>query len=164
MEIFLLGDINVNFLTKTNHKELKSILITHGLDQIIKSPTRVTKDTDTLIDVILTNNRSHVHKTSVIPLSLSDHDCVVCVRKLNTRKYLFRTIECRDYSKYNHENLAADVESYDWRPFYEITNVNITWNYMKLALSTIIDRHAPLIKKRVKGRRCPWLTHELKIL
>eukprot|EP00794_Sanderia_malayensis_P021363 gene21363-23443_t len=35
---------------------------------------------------------------------------------------------------------------------------------MKEALSSIIDRHAPLIKKRVKGRRCPWITYEIKSL
>eukprot|EP00794_Sanderia_malayensis_P006428 gene6428-7159_t len=48
--------------------------------------------------------------------------------------------------------------------FMKRPNVNIAWNYMKEALSSIIDRHAPLIKMRVKGRRCPWITYEIKSL
>ena len=83
MERFLLGDIHVNYL----HKEIKYIFIAHGLDQLIKVPTCVTRETKILIDVIMTNNRSSVQHTKVIPLSLSDHDCVKCVRKINHPKH-----------------------------------------------------------------------------
>ena len=41
---------------------------------------------------------------------------------------LFRTITCRDYSKYNHTVLAGDIENYDWNPFYTETNSNIALN------------------------------------
>ena len=164
METFLLGDINVNYLTKSNHTEIKGMFITHGLNQIVKAPTRVTKDIKTLTDVILTNNRSHVQYTKVILLSLSDHDCVACVPKLDHSKEQFRTIERRDYSKYDYKELARDVENYHWSPMYAITNVNIACDFMKQALSSIIDRHASLITKGVKSHRCPWLSHEIKTL
>ena len=67
----------------------------------------------------------------------------------------FRTITCRDYSKYNHTVLARDIENYDWNPVYTETNVNIALNYMEQGLSSIIDRHAPKIRKCVKDRKCP---------
>ena len=35
---------------------------------------------------------------------------------------------------------------------------------MEQGLTTFIDRHALKITKRVKGRRCPWLTCETKTL
>ena len=115
----------------------------------------MTQETKSLIDVIMTNTRSNVHHTKVLPLSLSDHDCVMCVRKINHRKMPFRTITCRDYSKYNHTVLARDIENYDWNPVYTETNVNIALNYMEQGLSSIIDRHAPKIRKCVKDRKCP---------
>ena len=31
-------------------------------------------------------------------------------------------------------------------------------------LFSIADQDAPLIKKRKKGRQCPWLSHEIKTL
>ena len=164
MKTFLIGKINVNYLVKLSHKEIKELFITHGLHQLVKLPTRVTQETKSLIDVIMTNTRSNVHHTKVLPLSLSDHDCVMCVRKINHRKMPFRTITCRDYSKYNHTVLARDIENYDWNPVYTETNVNIALDYMEQGLTTIIDRYAPKITKRVKGRKCPWLTYEIKTL
>ena len=35
---------------------------------------------------------------------------------------------------------------------------------MEQGLTTIIDRYAPKITKRVKGRKCSWLTYEIKTL
>ena len=74
----------------------------------------------------------------------------------------FSTITCGDYSKYSHTVLARDIENYDSNPVYTETNVNIALNYMKQGLTTIIDRHAPKITKRVKGPKCLWLTCEIK--
>ena len=70
----------------------------------------------------------------------------------------YRAITCRDYSKYNHAALARDNENYDWNLVYTETNVNTALDYMEQGLTTIIDRHTPKITKRVKGRKCPWLT------
>ena len=49
METFLLGDINVNYLVKSSHKEIKELFITHGLYQLIKLPTRVREETKSLM-------------------------------------------------------------------------------------------------------------------
>ena len=95
----------------------------------------MTEETKSLIDVILTNTRSNVHYTKVLPLSLSDHDCVLCVRKINHRKMPFRIITCRDYSKYNHTVLACDIENYDCNPVYTETNINTAPNYMEQGLT-----------------------------
>ena len=35
---------------------------------------------------------------------------------------------------------------------------------MEQGLSSIIDRHAPKIRKCVKDRKCPWLTYKIKTL
>ena len=55
METFLLGDINLNYLVKSSHKEIIRLFISQGLHQLIKLPTRVTQETKTLIYVIMTN-------------------------------------------------------------------------------------------------------------
>ena len=41
-------------------------------------------------------------------------------------------------------------------------DVQSSWNSFKQTLMTIINRHAPLIEKKVRGRDCPRLTHEIK--
>ena len=54
-ECILSGDINCNFLVSSDHKEMKSILTYFGLKQLIISPTRITRESKTLIDVICSN-------------------------------------------------------------------------------------------------------------
>ncbi|XP_057299399.1 uncharacterized protein LOC130630019 [Hydractinia symbiolongicarpus] len=162
METFLLGDINANYNVKSSHKELKEIIKSQGFYQIVEKATRITAETKTLIDVILTNKRSNVKVTDVIPLSLSDHDCVLCVTKINHNKIPHRTIKCRNYAKYNHEDFQEDLRSRDWSRLYMMTNVNAAWLYFKQILFLILDKHAPTIEKRVKGKRCPWLPNDIK--
>ncbi len=56
-EVYILGDLNIDMIGKPPlaklHKEICSL---HGLTQIIDSPTRITEETSTLIDHILTNS------------------------------------------------------------------------------------------------------------
>jgi len=92
METILFGDMNVNYLVKSSHKVIKDLFVNHELDQLVKTPTRITKELKTLIGAIMANNRSNVNSMTVVPLSLSDHDCIMCVRKINYRKTPHRTI------------------------------------------------------------------------
>ena len=41
-ETIILGDINVNYLIKKDHKNIKDIFKIHGYQQIIETPTRTT--------------------------------------------------------------------------------------------------------------------------
>ena len=41
--------------------------------------------------------------------------------------------------------------------------MNDAWGYCERIVQKTINRHAPLVKKRVKGRDCPWLSTEVKV-
>ena len=69
------------------------ILLLFGYKQLIKQPANVTTESCTLTDIILSNNESIVLFTDVVPLGLSDHDTVACVRKINWVKYEYQTIK-----------------------------------------------------------------------
>ena len=164
METILMGDMNINYLKKSDHQELKDIINIAGLKQIIDSPTRVTTESSTLIDIILTNSEQNIAKWKVVPLSLSDHDCVGCVRKLNNRKYTGKTIKIRNYSNYNSTEFCKDINAENWHKLYLIQSANEAWAFMEDMLMRNINKHAPIIEKWVKGRFCPWLSPELKNL
>ena len=77
-----LGDFNINQLTpnKPDHKFLKNNVIEPlSLEQIIKEPTRITKNTCTLIDLILVNSPDKVKISGCADKpGLSDHHIVYC--------------------------------------------------------------------------------------
>lgn len=163
-EVILLGDLNANYLVMNNSKELKSLIASNSFKQLIEAPTRITKDSSTLIDVILTSNRKNIAATVTTHLSLSDHDLVGCIRKLNNTKLKPRTITCRNYSGYDPLKLKRDLSSNVMEPLYAIKDVNEAWKYLRNVLTDCFDRHAPMITKRVKGSFSPWLSQEIKEL
>ena len=59
---------------------------THSLQQIITRPARVTDQTVTLIDHILTNSPDKASQSGVIDLGLFDHDLIYRTRKTSLPK------------------------------------------------------------------------------
>ena len=108
-EINICGDFNCPLNNSTVTKKLKSLLCSHGLSQIMESPTRVTKDNLSLIDLILTNFPDNIMKHSVIPLELSDQDLVLCVRKINGIKFAPRITHGRNYRNYSANKLCTSL-------------------------------------------------------
>ncbi len=55
-----------------------------------------------------------------------------------------------------------DFEAVDWEPVYNTNDVNVALNNFHGVVKTIFDRHAPFIVRRIKGKSCPWMHHDLR--
>ena len=130
--------------------------------QIIKIATRIAKDSSTLIDVILTNRPDNVINANSIITSLSDHNVIKCVRKLHNIKFNPRTIKCRDYKNYDQTTVSAELSVVNWDIVYNTPDPDMAWSNLQQILSETIDRHAPLINKRVNRKPAPWLNADVK--
>ena len=161
-EILMLGDMNCNYLAKSDHKEIKNIISSYGLKQLITSPTRITNHSSTLIDVICSNEPQNISIAKSIPAGLSDHEMIGCVWKLNNIKQPSRDIRCRNYTNYNPVSFCGDLKHENFDQLYSETCINSAIEKFNHGVSRCIEKHAPVVKKRVKGRLCPWLTKELK--
>ncbi len=161
-EILILGDLNCNYQDKTDHKEWKDLLSSFGLRQLIKAPTRITRLFSTLNDVICSNEPQNVSSATVIPAGLSDHELIACVRKMHNMKQKPREISCRNDSKYNRASFCEDLESRNFDHIYSAVSINAPLKMFNKILTQSMDKHAPFVKKRIKGRLCPCLSAELK--
>ena len=94
----------------------------------------------------------------VLPCALSDHEAIFCVRDTKKKREAPDIVKCRDYSNYSTEELQET----DFSTVYSEQNPNQAWISLKFILLNIFNLHAPLISKRVKGKKSPWLTRELK--
>jgi hypothetical protein len=76
--LLLCGDWNINF-TKESKKlrEVQELLTLHNLVNTVRSPTRVTKNTASLMDVVITNKESISDIATVTDLGYSDHKAQV---------------------------------------------------------------------------------------
>ena len=58
--------------------------------------------------------------------------------------------------------MCVDVRKIDWSAVIELNNVNAAVDYFNTMVTDVFDKHAPRIRKIVKGRPCKWLNRELK--
>ena len=161
-ETIIVSDINCNYLDNESAKPIKEMISLFGFKQCIKGATRITENTESLIDVILSTNVNALTSIGTIPTYFSDHHGIGCVRKLNNNKLPSETIECRNYSNYNPESLRNDLCNENWNKVYSEQNPNKAWYSMKKILQTNIEKHAPTITKRIKAKMSPWLTSNIK--
>ena len=113
-----MGDLNCNFSPgarcQRETKKLMSILQSMNITQVVNEPTRVTRESQTLIDIICTSQPQNITSVKVVKSALSDHDMTAFVRKLNSLKF------CA--TRFNE-----DLLSVSWDNLSECQDVNNAW-------------------------------------
>ena len=98
-ETIYLGDTNCDMLDFTNSdtKNLMRLLTKYHPVQLIKSPTRTTASTKTVIDHIITNRPEFVSKSGVLNCGISNHDVVFIIKTQEVLKIrsLTKTFKCQ---------------------------------------------------------------------
>ena len=161
------GDFNFDFLdasSSNSTKDMKRILSSFNLKQLIDKATRITKESSTLFDLFATNSPKNGTLAKVIPSTLSDHDMLVVVRKINAGKLPPRSIECRNFSNFDQMTFIEDLEKCSWHDVYSERDVNSAWLKWKELFLSVCNKHAPIRHKVLRGIICPWLTSATKKL
>ena len=100
--LILCGDWNIDFLhSNSNLYDLEDLLLRYNLVNTIQSPTRITKSTSTLIDVMIINKNYFTEPGTVIELGLSDHEAQVLPVLLNSHTRVNRKVLKRHFGENN---------------------------------------------------------------
>ena len=84
-KLLMCGDWNLNFmLDNIKIQEVKNLLESHNLTNMVRSPTRITPTSESLIDVVIINTQNPELGISVVDMGFSDH--LAQVIKINTGK------------------------------------------------------------------------------
>lgn len=162
-DIYLVGDLNLDHtLSKQNDntKSLISLTQTHGLSQYIKVPTRKTRTTSTLLDVMYIKTSKSIHPY-IIKTAMSDHYLTGCVRFLNYTKPEKTTVRGRSYRKYDKDKAKAYYLRHDTSQIYNLTSVELIWNYLYKLITNFANVLCPYKDITVRTDKPPWLTDEL---
>ena len=91
LNVVILGDLNCNVLgNDPDGRALSGFCSTFGLSQLVKTATRVTEKSKSLIDVALTTNENIIYDCDVIPSAISDHSLVSLTLKFKTPSHEVR--------------------------------------------------------------------------
>ena len=164
--IILGMDHNMDLLHCDKHQKTEDFVqinLDHLMFPTITRPTRITKNTATLIDnIIITQNCCSSYESNVLIDDISDHLPSVCILKNAkvSRKKLI-TIKSRDTRKRNMDALKKSLDCTDWSELSKLKNVNDKAEWLHNKLVEKIDYYVPFRTHTINYknlRREPWLT------
>ena len=164
-EVFLLGDFNINLNDRKSNKtkDLDFMTKAIGLNQIIKTSTRISfrneVKTESLLDLIFTNS-DHITEAKTLDYNLSDHLAVLATRKKKTLPKERTEFSGRSYKNYNREEFQNSLSTTDWTLFYGIGEPNALWDLMEKEILKQANLMCPIKKLRVNAKRKPWITND----
>ena len=161
-EVVFLGDFNINYLSKKadDTKNLISWQTKMGLSQVIKSHTRVSQKSKSLIDLIITDIE-HCAAAGVINLHISDHQPVYLIKKKARDLRSRESFKGRSYIHYTKELLSDALTNEIKRGFRETENPNECWDMMENFLVEFLDTNCPIKTFRSKEKTPAWISHDI---
>ena len=133
-----------------------------GFRQLIKDTIRETLTTKTLIQHIATTQFNNIVESGVCKINISDHYLVYCVRKFKGRLgKIPKTFESRQLKNFNKEMFIQDLSRVYWDDLVDYDDPNAIVDMWTKMFTSIIDKHAPLRKRKGKNTYCPWVTPDL---
>ena len=143
-------------------KRYREFCSLHGLKQLITSPTRVTENSSSLLDHILTNSTDRVSQSGVVDTSLSDHQLIYCTRKISRIKFnAHKYIRIRSLKNYNQSLFLEKLNEINFPDYSRFETVNDAYSDFVGKVTSVIDQIAPMKKIRVKNNSPDWFDAEI---
>lgn len=158
-EILVHGDFNIDYSKK--HciwaAELKSWEMSMGLTQLIKSPTRVSRTSASVIDLCFTNMK-FACLSGTIGASLSDHVPIFVLKKKSRESYKSCAFRGRCYKNLTPVEIKRSIR---------LENLDLAlspdenWNLLETAYVDVADIVCPVRDFTIKRDRPSYFTKEV---
>lgn len=158
--ICCVGDFNLNYLNYSSKevREFNLLLSSMGLAQVFTHPTRVTLQSESLIDLIIMSDNMEVVKCDTLASMFSDHEFIFCEIQIPTLRKKTEFKEYRNYKNIDIQQFDQDLRSIPWRNILDIDNADGKVDFINSNINALLDLHAPIKKIRLsKSKRQPWL-------
>ena len=148
-DIVMVGDVNCDLLanpTASHTNKMNDLLELFQIQQLITEPTRITENTETLIDWFMTNTPEKISSSGVLHIGISDHSLIYGCRKISFGRNPPKIIETRNLKDYSpldfNADLSKSLSQYDW----QLTDPNMLWDQFNKAFNQTAEIHAPIIQ------------------
>nr|CAI5856795.1 unnamed protein product [Callosobruchus analis] len=137
-----------------------------GIEQVVVEPTRVYKDSSTLIDYVLTNNTNFEHKIFKTP-KIIDH-FIIGIRLTNytnigdTNKSINKTITTRSLCDEAYFQINIDLLTCDWN--FDSTDTDVIFNDLNEKCTAVMNSKYPIKEIKCKTDNVPWYDIEIREL
>ena len=162
--LLIAGDFNIHVDNPHLNDSVNfcDLLDSFGLVQHVNTPTHQQGHT---LDIVITREAdSLIHKPPISDSFLSDHCTVLCNLKISKPPLTVKTITYRKLKTIDIQQFKHDLQlSNLCQNTLDNLDVNTLAESYNSTLTTILDRHAPLIEKSITVRpRVPWFNDNIK--
>ena len=164
--IYILGDGNCDMLKPDCRGAIALTNVCHSFNvsQLVSRPTRVTKTTEALIDVIITSNPQQVIESDVLPSSVSDHDLPYVVLRIKKERRKLTYMIGRSFKGHAADRFYKDMSEVAWSLLDIFDDVEDKLYAFNFLFNDILDKHAPIKMMKTRGRPNPYVTEEIREL
>ena len=145
-------DSNINLL-KLNHNQTAALyletIFSNGFLQKIGKATRISGNSFSLIDHVLTKTNENVESSGVILTDISDHFMTFVAVPSAKSKMLNETKPKRNFSKTNLRRFKDDLGNCNWNNVTNCNEVNVSYEKFWDVFHTLFELHFPLIKVKL---------------
>ncbi len=167
--LLILGDFNASNkswyhsgITNTAGRELKLNIDNLSLTQCVSVPTRLTRNTHSCLDLLITDSPGFIHHDVKAPIGNSDHATILAhldptssTKEINN-KIIWQYHLC-DYDLLNNE-----ICNTNWNSIINITDTNSMVGHFTIKLQDILKRHIPFRQFKSKTNDKPWFSNLIK--
>ena len=169
-ELVLVVDFNINVLDFNESKTVQNfvnLMFRHGLIPTVNKPARVTRNTATAIDHIITNSVINVEfKTGIIKTGISNHFPVFFIFKcaVDTTEAREKFIYKQNYSGNSIETFKQKLREVNWNEVNQFNNANESYTKFSDICTTLYEECFPKFKISLNQRKnlSPWKTKGIK--
>ena len=160
-----MGDFNINLMMSDSDaitSDFLQLQLSFSLSPLISSPTRVTRNTKTLIDQIFTNDFDNNICSGVCVCDISDHLPIFAVFKHFQRKPIDKEFIRRDINERNICQFGYFLQNYNWN--IDKQDPNEMFNDLYKKFMYMYNLCFPVIKTKVKCKKVnkPWFTRDIQ--
>lgn len=139
--LIVIGDFNINMARKTWYSEKLNMLIKNcGLVQIMDKFTRITNESSTIIDLIITNNKQLEFEVHTTP-KITDHSIITINLTTEKNKPITYKKKMRNYNSINEIQFQLDLKDEEWLP--DCTDTNKIADKLTHTIINMLNKHAP---------------------
>ena len=166
--LYIMGDFNINLLNEDTHIQTSQFLDTlysNLLFPLITRPTRIGRESATLIDNIFTNDLElNGLLNGVLFTDISDHFPIFCI-KMNLDHYQSPSIvKIRKISSINILKFQEYISAVNWENLYNIVEANEAFTTFSETFVKLCNECFPTVTYRSKYKtRKSWLSEGLKL-
>ena len=163
----IMADFNIDLLKIDTHGQTTDFI--HGMFAsafypTISMPTRVTQQTATLIDNIITNMHEYPVKSGILYNDISDHFPVFNFYSMErSKREKYTTVYRRKARSDNINKLNIKLENLNWEEVYTDNDPCTAYDTFLNILESQIKECLPLKKIKIKAYKSDWLSKGILI-